>query len=82
MQGMVETANDIIYASRRCVDDGRERFNTAGKSLWEHGLSQNAFSAHARPDPALNVIGPAVGVSLNTDVVKMERVFGTIWTVG
>jgi len=77
MQSRLETANDIIYACSKQGQDGageREDFlmqKAAKNLLWKHGSSQNAFSAHARPDPALNVIGQAVGVSLNTDVASI-----------
>jgi len=36
--------------------------------LWKHGFSHNACSAHALPEPAVNVIGSVVGGSVNKDV--------------
>jgi len=73
MQGRVETANYIIFAFSKQRKDGIAEkdclMQIAAKNLLgKHWSGQNAWSTHARPESAVHVIGPVVGVSVNTDV--------------
>jgi len=45
---------------------------TAHNSLWKHGLSHKARSAHLRPESAVHVIGSAVDGSVTMDVRSTE----------
>jgi len=83
MRGRLEIANDVIYAcSQQLQGDGEDRResikqNAVEYSLWKHGLSQNARSAHERPETVVNVIGPEEGVSVNTEGVPIIN----SWTI-
>jgi len=76
MRGRLEIANDVIFAcSKQCQEiEGRRNSlgqNAVENSLWKHSLSQNARTVLVRLEPVVNVIGSAVGVSVNTEVVPI-----------
>jgi len=40
--------------------------NAVKNSWWKHGMSQKACTAHEWPESIVNMIGSAVGESVNT----------------
>jgi len=77
MQDRVAITYDMIHASTvraKCRGGGDACLSvqtSAENSVRKDGLSQNASHAHARtihPQAAMNVIGPAGGVSVNRDI--------------
>jgi len=81
MQDWLEIANDVIFAcSKQYQENGEGRRDTkkaVENSCWKHGMRQNARTAHERPELVVNVIGSAVGVSVNTEVVPNN----SPWTI-
>jgi len=83
MRDRLEIANDVIFACSKQGQGGvKSRRNKLGQnavenSLWKHGLSQNARTVYKRAEPVVNVIGSAVGVSVNTEVVPIN----SPWTI-
>jgi len=81
MPDRLEIANDVIFAcSKQYQENGegrRDSHNNVENSLWKHRMSQNARTTHERPELAVNMIGSAVGVSVNTEVVSIN----SPWTI-
>jgi len=74
MQDKMSIINGLIHANKNlCAqwkgsDECLLAQTTNEKAVRKHGLVQNAWSTHARPETAVHVIGSAVGVSINTEV--------------
>jgi len=73
MRDRLEIVIGVIFAcSKQWQGEGEDwcdslKQNGVGIFLWKHGLSQNARIEHEWPESIKNVIGSAVGVSVNTN---------------
>jgi len=71
MRDRLEISNDVIFTCSKQwqgkgVDWCDSLKQNAVENLWlKHGMSEKACAAHERPELAVNVIGSAVGVSVN-----------------
>jgi len=74
MRDRLEISNDVLSACSKqwqgedvgWCDSLKQ--NAFENSWWKHSMSQNACNEHERPKLTGNVIGSAVGVSVNTEV--------------